>query len=162
MRHQVWGEDTRGNLAPRKMRPQSCMGLGEKCLQAQKIRIMPLFTLLLKSGQRGRPLRSINAHAEQKGFEGQRSEATVDQTRAEQFLQNGNLLSLNCRPILVLVRPLHRHDRTLQVHLQVQHQSEVTNPHQETGAIHQKTKTKIKRGITIEPATTVCETFRNG
>ena len=33
---QVRGEVTRGNLAPRKMRPQSSMGLGKKWLQAQK------------------------------------------------------------------------------------------------------------------------------
>ena len=32
----IWGEDTRWNLAPRKMRPQRCKGLDEKCLQAQK------------------------------------------------------------------------------------------------------------------------------
>ena len=56
------------------------------------------------------------------------------------------LLSLDCRPILVPVRPLHRHRRTRQAHLRVQHQSKVTNPHQETGAIHQKLKTKYKEG----------------
>ena len=50
------------------------------------------------------------------------------------------LLSLDCRQILVQVRPLHRHRRTRQAHLQVQHQSEVTHPHQETGAIHQNSK----------------------
>ena len=35
---QTWGKDTRRNFATRKMRPQSGMGLGVKCLQAQKIR----------------------------------------------------------------------------------------------------------------------------
>ena len=35
----------------------------------------------------------------------------------------------------------------------------MTKSHQETGATHPKLKTKIKRGITIEPRTTVCETF---
>ena len=49
------------------------------------------------------------------------------------------------RPILVPVRPLHRNRRTRQVHLQVQHQSEVTNPHQETCAIHQKLTPKMKK-----------------
>ena len=49
------------------------------------------------------------------------------------------------RPILAPVRPLHCHRRTRQVHLQVQHQSEVTNPHQETCAIHQKLTTKKKK-----------------
>ena len=39
---------------------------------------------------------------------------------------------------LALVRPLLSHRRTRQAHLQVQHQSEVTNPHQETGTIHQQ------------------------
>ena len=34
--------------------------------------------------------------------------------------------------MLVPVPHLNRHRRTRQVHLQVQHQSEVTNPHQET------------------------------
>ena len=54
------------------------------------------------------------------------------------------LLSVDCRQILVRVHPLHRHRRTRQVHLQVQHQSEVANPHQETGAIHKKTHTQKK------------------
>ena len=48
------------------------------------------------------------------------------------------LLSLDCRAILVPGRPPHRHRRTRQVHLQVQHQSEVTIGHQETGAIQKK------------------------
>ena len=48
------------------------------------------------------------------------------------------------------VRPPRRHRRTRQVHLQVQHQSEVTGSHQEAGrAIHQ--------GITMELRMTVCE-----
>ena len=72
------------------------------------------------------------------------------------------LLSLDCRPNLAPVRPLHRHRRTHQLHRQVQQQSEVTMRHQETGESHQKLKTKIKRGITIETRTDVCETFRNG
>ena len=55
------------------------------------------------------------------------------------------LLSPDCPPILVPVHPLHRQRRTRQVHLQVQHKSEVTMVHQETGAIHQKPKTKLKR-----------------
>ena len=36
VRFQIWRKDTRRNLAPRKMRPQSGMGLGEIFLQAQK------------------------------------------------------------------------------------------------------------------------------
>ena len=72
------------------------------------------------------------------------------------------LLSLDCRPMLVPARLLHRHRRTRQVHLQVQQRSEVANGHQETGAAHQKLKTKIKRGIKIEFRTTVCETFWDG
>ena len=48
------------------------------------------------------------------------------------------LLSLDCRQILVPVRPLHPFRRTHQVHLQVQQLSEVTMEHQETGAIHPK------------------------
>ena len=54
----------------------------------------------------------------------------ADQTREEHFIP---------------VRPFHRHRRTRQVHLQVQHQSEETNPYQETGAIHQKLESKIKK-----------------
>ena len=60
-------------------------------------------------------------------------------------------LSLDCRQNLVPVRLPHRYHKTHQVHLQVQQQSEVTILHQETGAIRQKTETKFKRGITIEP-----------
>ena len=67
------------------------------------------------------------------------------------------LLSLNCRQILVPARLLHRCRRSHQV----QQQSEVMIRHQETGAIHE-TKTKIKRGITMETPKTVGETFRNG
>ena len=78
-----------------------------------------------------------------------RSEATPDQTREEDSLQDGKFRTffcfLDCRQILVPVRLLHRHRRTHQVHPQVQHQSEVTNPHQKTGAIHQQPKTKKKR-----------------
>ena len=43
------------------------------------------------------------------------------------------------------MRPLHRHRRTRQVHLQVQQQSEVTIGHQETDAIHLKPRTKIRQ-----------------
>ena len=55
-----------------------------------------------------------------------------------------------CRPFLVPVRTPHLHRRTRQVHLQVQQRSEVTIRYQETGAIHQKPKTKIKKGTTVE------------
>ena len=55
------------------------------------------------------------------------------------------LWSLDCRQILLPVRPLHRYRRTRQVHLQVQQQSEVTIWHQETGAVHQKKKKDINR-----------------
>ena len=68
-------------------------------------------------------------------------------------------MSLDCRHILV--RPRHRHRWTRQVHLQVQHLSEVTNPHQETGAIHQKLRNK-KENRDNGPRTTVCEIFQNG
>ena len=57
------------------------------------------------------------------------------------------LLSLDCCQIIVPVRPLHRLRRTRQAHLQVQHQSDVTNPHQETGAILQKLKQKENNDI---------------
>ena len=72
---------------------------------------------------------------------------TLDDTSAKYAKRKTSclLLPLDCRQILVLVRPLNLHRRTRQVHLQVQHQSAVTNSHQETGAIHQKLKTKIKK-----------------
>ena len=73
------------------------------------------------------------------------------------------LLSLDCRQILVPVRPPHIHTRTRQVHLQVQQQSEVKIRHQETVARQtQKPLTKkIKRRLTIKIRTTVCEIFLN-
>ena len=55
------------------------------------------------------------------------------------------LLSLDCRQILVPVSLLHRYHRTHQVHVQVLQQSEVTIGHQETGAIHPKTKKNNER-----------------
>ena len=66
---------------------------------------------------------------------------TPDRTREEGFFfakwkVSYLLLSLDGRPILVL------HRRTRQVQLQVQHQSEVTTGHQETGEIHQNLKKK--------------------
>ena len=67
-----------------------------------------------------------------------------------------------CPQILVPVRPQRRHRRTRQVHLQVQQQSEVTIRHQETGAIHQKLKTKRKREITIKPRKTDCGISQSG
>ena len=70
---------------------------------------------------------------------GQRQKTTPDQTREEHLMQNGKLRT-SCGSWI----PLHRHCRTRQVHLQLQHQSEVTKPHQETGAIHHKPKTKKK------------------
>ena len=51
----VWGKSTRRNLATRKMRPQSSMGLSENFLQAQKISIKLRFTLLMKPRQCQRP-----------------------------------------------------------------------------------------------------------
>ena len=57
------------------------------------------------------------------------------------LMQNGKLRTSCCPwivcPILVPVRPLHRHRRTHQVHLQVQQQSEVTMEQQATGGSHQ-------------------------
>ena len=63
-------------------------------------------------------------------------------------------------PVLVATRRQHRHCRIcLQ---QVQPKSEVTDWLQETGADHhQKPKTKIKSGMTIEIRTAVCEIFLN-
>ena len=81
VRSQVCGEDIRRNLAQRKMRPQSSMGLGEKCLCAQntdkatfhspiEARAMPALTSKSPKGTRIRGwLWSINAHAEQKRFQ---------------------------------------------------------------------------------------------
>ena len=95
---------------------------------------------------------------------GQRSKTTVDQNKGRKIDVKRKIsylwLSLDCRPILVRVYPLHRHRRTR--HRQVQQQSDGTNPHQETWAIHQKIKTEIERGIAIEIRTTVCEIFWNG
>ena len=60
VRSQIWGQDTRRNLAPRKMRPQSSMGLF-----GEKIRTKRRFTLLLKPGQRRRPHQNLqrNEHS---------------------------------------------------------------------------------------------------
>ena len=62
-------------------------------------------------------------------------------------------LSLNCRQIMVPVRPLHRHRRT-----QVQQQSEVTIQYEETDAIHQKHKNQ-KRDNNRASEETDYETF---
>ena len=59
LRTQVGGEVTRRHLAPRKMRLQSSMGLGETCLQIQKIRIKHCFSILLKTGQQRRPFQNL-------------------------------------------------------------------------------------------------------
>ena len=91
---------------------------------------------------------------------GQRSKTTVDQRGKTIVCKTDNFVPLvpgTDVQFWYQFRPLHRHHRIcLQ---QVQHKSEVTKSHQETGATHPKLKTKIKRGITIEPRTTVCETF---
>ena len=55
----ILGQDTRRNLATRKMRPQSSIGLGEKCLSAQKYGQSYVFTLRLKPGQWWRPLQKL-------------------------------------------------------------------------------------------------------
>ena len=72
------------------------------------------------------------------------------------------LLSLH-RQILVPVRLQHRYRKPRQTHLQVQQQSEVTIGHQETGAIHPKPKTKIKRAIQkfLHPHTFLFTQIRN-
>ena len=59
LRAQFWGEVTRDHLATKKMRQQSSMGLGEKYLQAQKVRTKPRSTLILKPGQRQRPRQNL-------------------------------------------------------------------------------------------------------
>ena len=62
-------------------------------------------------------------------------------------------------PVLEAIRRQHRHCRICQQFLL---QNEATNLHQKTGAGHcQKPQTKIKRGMTIEIRTTVCEIFLN-
>ena len=55
VRSQIWGKDTIRNFAPRKMRPWSGMGLGEKLSTSWKIRIKERLTLLWKSVQCRRP-----------------------------------------------------------------------------------------------------------
>ena len=71
------------------------------------------------------------------------------------------LLFQGCLPVLVLLRLQHRQNRTC-LH-QVPSQSEVTNQHQATGARQtHKPKTKIKRGMTFEIRTNVCEIFLKG
>ena len=78
---------------------------------------------------------------------GQRSKATVDQKVKTIFCKR----ITSC--LWIVVKFWYQFifyivtARNCQVHLQVQQQSEVTIWHQETGAIHQKPKTKItKRG----------------
>ena len=96
---------------------------------------------------------------------GHRSKATYDQRWEENHMQDWKFrtsFSLDCRQILVPVRPLHRYRRTRQAHLHVQQQNEVTSWHQETGTIHQKLKTKIRRGTSTGPRKPDCATFRNG
>ena len=62
-------------------------------------------------------------------------------------------------PVLEAIRRQHRHCRICQQFLL---QNEATNLPQKTGAGHcQKPQTKIKRGMTIEIRTTVCEIFLN-
>ena len=56
--------------------------------------------------------------------------ASGQKTTPDQTREDGKF-RIPCGPWI----PLHRHRRTRQVHLQVQHQSEVTMEHQETGAI---------------------------
>ena len=77
------------------------------------------------------------------------------------------MLFHGCHPSLVLVRLQHRHRRTrqvhLQVHLQVQHWSEVTKQHRWIGARQTpKTKTTKTRGMAIEIRMIGCEIFLNG
>ena len=56
------------------------------------------------------------------------------------------LLCLDCRPTLVPARPLHRHRRTRQVHLQVQQQSDVTIWHRKLARFTKNSKQKYKEG----------------
>ena len=63
---------------------------------------------------------------------------------------------------MVPVRLLHHQGKTRQVHLHVQHQSDVTIRHQKTGATSPKTQNNQKRQITLEPRESVYETFHNG
>ena len=59
---QVCGKDTRRNLAPRKMRPQSSMGLGENIYKLQNAdKATFYFTLLCKPSQRRRPLQNLQS-----------------------------------------------------------------------------------------------------
>ena len=79
---------------------------------------------------------------------GQRSKATLDQTREEDSLHGKIsylLLSLECRQFLVPARLLHRYRRTHQARLQVQQQSEVTMEHQENWRDTRKTQNKNKK-----------------
>ena len=84
-----------------------------------------------------------------------------DQTREDNSLQDGKFRTSCCPWIVVKFwyQFVFYIGRTHQVHLQLQRQSEVTIRHQETCGIHQKPKTKIKRGITSEHRETVCEIF---
>ena len=157
------------------MRPQSSMGLGEKCLQAQK------------SGQNSvawcLPAPSSKKPEEQEfAFDSARIPTTVVtgngevQTNEEAQVYAHDLdlfvtvqilvdtpavLSLgklceehgySCewacgqKPHLAPVRLPHRHSRTHQEYLQVQQKCGVTIQHQETGAIAQKLKAKLNEG----------------
>ena len=70
LRARVWGEVRRRDLAPRKTRPRSSMGLGQKYEQAQECgesqgNHRTYFRIFRIARIRSR-FRSINAHAEQK------------------------------------------------------------------------------------------------
>ena len=86
----IRGQHTRWNLAPRKMRPQRSTGHGAKCLQAQKYGQNYVLLSSWSQGNAGAHfetcrrtwirgwLRSINAHAEQKGVKLRRNGDSVE------------------------------------------------------------------------------------
>ena len=90
------------------------------------------------------------------------SKATLDQTKEEDSLQDGKFRTSCCPRMFFKLRDqfvLYVATAGLVKYIFMSSNREVTNPHQETGAIHQKRK--IKRGMTIEHREVDCETFQN-
>ena len=120
------------------MRPQSSMGIGEKCLQARKRMTKLRKNRLLKPGQRRRSMHML--------------------TKRDLSSDEKDCLRRSRKPEAV---GLQHRERRVCLH-QIQVQNEVTIRLQETGARQtQKTRNKRTR-MSRSIRTTICETLMNG
>ena len=138
----------------------------EKCTSTRKHKIS--FTIKIYSRQCNYSKKRLLFYRLEKSAKttDQRSKTTVDQRKEDNCMQNGQLRTSRCskdihqfwkRFVLSIATA-----KTRQVHLSSPVLERSDGRVQETGAIPQKPKTKIIRGMTVEMRMTVCEIFLSG